>query len=441
VSLHVGDRSPPAPADGATPDRAAALRQPAYLLLLLAGIALEVFSGNSQYLGFPIGPDRLCLAAALLLLALDPVALPEARLRARPLHLAMLLLLAWATLSAVAAGSLVSRAGLYGLLDRLGALPFLLFALAPALFGTTRRRNLLLAVLVGLGLYLGVTAVLEGTGANALVFPRYITDPALGLHYGRARGPFLEAVANGLVLALCGVAAGMGLALWRSRWSRAAAGTCLALCGVGVLLSLTRAVWLGAVCATVAVLVAVPRLRRWLVPALALGLVAVVALLLVVPGLSDKANARTADSRSEDDRRNANATAFRVIAEHPLTGVGWEAFAGAERDYLRQADTYPVTNTGIAVHNVPLSHAAELGLPAGLLWVAVLLVAVGRPLLRRSPSHEGQVWRAGLLAVAVIFLVVADLGPLGYALPNLLLWLFAGIAQPDDVARHVEATG
>ena len=411
-------------------------RLPAYVVLLVGGVVLEAFSGNSGYLGFPIGPDRIAMAIGLLLLVLDPVALPGARLRARPLHLAMAIIVLWAALSAIDAGTFTDVAGFYGIVDRLGALPFLLFAFAPAIFGTPRRRSVLLAALVGLGLYLGATAVFEGVGATPLIVPRYISDSSLGLHYGRARGPFLEAVADGLALGMCGIAAGMGLALWRSRHVRSACWICLAVCSAGIVFTLTRAVWIGTIVALVTIFASVPRLRRWLIPAAVFGAVATVALLAVVPGLSQRAAGRAGDSRSADDRQNANATALHVLVDRPLIGVGWNAFPSRERDYLRQADHYPVTATGIAVHNVPLSHAAELGLPAALLWTGVFAVAVGAPLLRRAPTREGQVWRAGLLATALLFLVVASLGPLGYALPNLLLWLFAGVAQPERLARR-----
>ena len=45
----------------------------------------------------------------------------------------------------------------------------------------------------------------------------------------------------------------------------------------------------------------------------------------------------------------------------------------------------------------------------------------------QDPGHRP--WRLGLLAVAVMWLVVASFGPLSYAFANTVLWLFAGIAE------------
>ena len=53
--------------------------------------------------------------------------------------------------------------------------------------------------LVAVGAYLGITAFLQEVNLDQLVFPAYITDPSVGIHADRARGPFVEAAANGLV--------------------------------------------------------------------------------------------------------------------------------------------------------------------------------------------------------------------------------------------------
>jgi O-antigen ligase len=420
----------PVAAPTSTADEAAAGTRrdlPVYLLLILTGIALQVFSGNSDRLGFPIGPDRLCLGLGLVLLLLDPAAWRTGRLRVAPVHLVLFFLLAYATLNALAAGTLRDSTGFYGLVDRFGAMPFLMFFLAPLLFGTPHRRNLLLITLTGLGVYLGLTAVLEGLGLDALVWPGYINDPFIGSHFGRARGPFLEAVANGLVMVICGIAAGMGLALWRSRSAKAVAVLTMLLCAAGSVFTLTRAVWLAALVAPVLAFAVVPRLRRWALPALAAGAAGVLLLLLLVPSLSQSAGDRLGERRSADDRRNANAAAVRALAVHPVTGIGWSTFESVQRDWVRQAEDYPITSTGIGVHNVPLSHATELGVPAAVVWTATLATVVLLPLRRRGPTRELQVWQVGLLCTAAAFGCVAMLGPLSYALPNLLLWLFAGI--------------
>ena len=52
---------------------------------------------------------------------------------------------------------------------------------------------------------------------DALVFPKYILDPNYGIHVARGRGPFVDAVANGLALYTCSVMCAIAVASWRSR--------------------------------------------------------------------------------------------------------------------------------------------------------------------------------------------------------------------------------
>jgi hypothetical protein len=53
-----------------------------------------------------------------------------------------------------------------------------------------------------LGVYLGLTAIAEKKGWRALVFPRYIMDPAYEESLGRGRGPLLNPIGNGLFLTI-----------------------------------------------------------------------------------------------------------------------------------------------------------------------------------------------------------------------------------------------
>ena len=409
------------------------LRRASAALVLSVAVALQCFSGYSHHLGFPIGPDRVCLVLGLGMLARER---HRARAAGREVpdvpwglvHLVLAMVVGWAVVSAVFAHTFQSSVGFYALLDRLGVVPFVLFTLAPVAFPTERERKVLLTTLVCLGLYLGVVAFAEIVHLNALVWPRYILNPNLGIHVGRARGPFLEAVANGLAMFECGIAAAIAFGKWRTRAARAVAAAVILLCGAGILFTLTRAVWLAALAAPVAMVTYRP-LRRLLLPAMVVGAVGFVVALAFVPGLSSQVHRRTNDVSPVWDRYNTDAAAVRIVVAHPLTGVGWERFVAVSDDWIRQAGSYPLTGTGIEVHNVLLSHAAELGLPAAMLWLIALALAVGPGVLRRSP-RELAPWSVGLLAVSVNWALVAAFGPLSYALPNSLLWLWAGLTRP-----------
>lgn len=412
-------------------------RQPVHLYLILAGIVFNMFSGNSRYIGLPIGLDRICFALGITLLVLDRRAWSGLRLLLRPVHMLILATLAVTVWSAWAHDTLFESYGFYALLDRL-AVPYLFFALAPVIFSTPRRRDLLLRTLVLMGLYLGVTAVLEMAGAPSLIFPRYITDPSLGLQVGRARGPFLESVANGLVLSACGFAAGLAATRWAGGW-RVAAYVSAVLCALGCLLTLTRSIWLGAAIGVLLVCAADARLRKAL-PVLAIaGIIGVLGALAVIPGLRDSVDSRAGNERSVYDRQNTNAAALRIVDRFPLEGVGWVRFRLVASEYVRQAPDYPITNINLEVHNVPLGRAAELGLPGALAWLGSLVAGPGAAAVRRRGlGTELAGWRLVLIGTGTAWVAAAMLTPLPYALPNLLLWLLGGIvAAPHLLDRQL----
>ncbi len=425
----------PTPAAARVPvtalDPASAGRPPAYVVVFLVMILADTTSGYSRLLGFPLPPQRLLLALGIVLLALDRRPWRRLRLRLRPVHVAAAVLLGWVLWSASGAGTLSTSLGFYAFLDRL-AVPMGAFTFGPVVFATRRDRQLLLKVLTVLGLYLGVTAVLEFFGPHALVFPRYIVDPGVGIQYGRARGPFAESEADGLAMTACGFAG--GLLAWQSvRWRRAGV-ACAAACLLGVFLTLTRANWVGAGAAVLLAFVAVRPLRRWLAVLVPATLVSGVALLSFIPSLALAVTDRTKTQRSVLDRYNTDNAALRIIDQHPLSGVGWERFIVVGSDYVRQASTYPITNVGIETHNVFLGRAAELGLPAAIVFVLAVALGPLRAVLR-PVRGEFAGWRVVSLGVVLSWFVCAMLSPLTYSTPNLLFWLIPGVTLMPYLTR------
>ena len=397
-----------------------------------AGIALSIFSGHSDRLGFPIGPDRLLIAAGLLGVALEGLRDVEGRARRPPIrietaHWLLFAALLWAVGSAWWAGTLTQSSGFFALLDRFGLMPFLVFLVAPVAFRTDHQRVILLGTLIVTGAYLGLTAFFEGVGLDALVFPQYILDPSVGLHAERVRGPFAQAVAMGLGLFLCGAAAAMGTARWRARpWVRAGCVAVAALCALGMLLTVTRAIWLGGLLAAVVVVCATPHLWRF-VPAGAVMVGLLIAgALAFVPGLEANAKERSGDEAPVWVRENTNRAALAIVVDRPLFGVGWERFTDRSPQWFQQDDDIPLTGAGEGVHNVFLANASELGLPGTFLWLAGAALAIGGGLMRRVRT-ELWPWKVFLLAATTMIVVAGSVGPLPYAFPLLVLWTLAGL--------------
>jgi O-antigen ligase len=401
-------------------------------------LAMSVFSSHSGDAGLPFPPDRALLALTLLSLVIRGVREQEqARLPFDVVHWLMLAMVAYILISAAWGHTLTQHTALFHLIDRVGLIPFLFYYLAPRLFATERQRNILLGTLVVTGAYIGLTAWFETFHLRGLVFPKYILDESVGINTGegRARGPFAEAVANGLSIYGCACASVIAFTRWKSDWRWIALGVA-GICVVGSVFALTRAVWIGTAFGTIVALLVARETRRY-VPALVTAMaLAVVALFALSPQLRGDAEARKANSYPVWARLNSNAAAVRMVNAQPLFGYGWLRFPIDGPDYFRQAPRYPLTGTNIEVHNIYLGYAVELGLVGTLLYVLTFGLAVGRAVLRRVPD-ELRGWTFAYLAFALAYVVVANFGPVAYAFPNTLVWLLAGVitALPLATAR------
>ena len=395
--------------------------------VLTAGVVLTPFAGNWQQLGIPgiLAPDRILIATTIVIVIFRAaIGRGEPLPRPRLVHYVLALAVLWAICSALVAHTLSERAAVLKIVEAYGLFPFLIFYLAPVIYTTERRRQMLLTALVALGAYLGLTVLFEMAGPHALVWPKYIMDPNYGIHFGRGRGPFADAVANGFGLYVCAVAACIAASGWRGA-ARVAACAVALLCFTGTLLTLERSVWVGAAVSTVVTLLAFARLRRIALPVIVSGVVAVVLALLLVPGLSAKVQSRASDQGPVWDRQNLTVAALNMISARPLLGFGWDRFQADSAPYFRQSLNYPLTATSIDIHNYFLSYAVELGLIGLLLWLTGLLMGAFGALATRAPP-EFEPWRMAFLAIAVCYLVVANSVP-PTVFQNEAFWLWAGV--------------
>ena len=85
--------------------------------------------------------------------------------------------------------------------------PLLLFHAASLVFTDQNSIRMLEMFCLAALLYLSMTSIFFLLGADSLIFPRFILDAAIGIHADRARGPFLQAVANGVSLNILGLIA------------------------------------------------------------------------------------------------------------------------------------------------------------------------------------------------------------------------------------------
>ncbi len=262
--------------------------------------------------------------------------------------------------------------------------------------------------------------------------------------YGLTQHPNL--LAGILVVAALTAA---GLALGTRGRGRALA---VALAGAnfgGLLLTFSRAAWLAVAVggATLAALL----LRRPARPQIswrgAAGLVVLLALIgtifiatqwpLLLPrfGLTWEG----VEVRSNDERAGLEGSAWTLIAENPVLGVGYGNFAVAL--WLRQPPAlaaYPIYQP---VHRAPLLATAELGIGGGLLWLALsagpwLAMWRGR---HHWPAAQAPVGGAAAAAAALAALTVVswfDFYPWFSPQGRLLSWIGWGLWAQTLLRPH-----
>ncbi len=303
--------------------------------------------------------------------------------------------------------------------------PFVLFHLAELVFTNEHRfRQFELFGLIVLA-YLSFTAIAFLSGAHSLIFPRFILDVSLGFHADRARGPLLQAVANGVSLNILGLLALHAYLRGRLRGLKIA--VLLASVPVAILATMTRAVWLSfAVTVVVMVFLSHSRALRW--ACVGLALLAAGGVIVVLN--SHELRAALCDRLSErgpvDYRAAVYAGGWDMFLERPLTGWGFHQMpaelprhvSGYEENVL-----YP--------HNTYLEVLVELGVVGlGLyVWLMWEMWRLGRGAIPKAEqngfldSHFHRMWPV-LLAV---YWVNAAVVVMSYQFVNALLFTMAGM--------------
>jgi putative inorganic carbon (hco3(-)) transporter len=265
----------------------------------------------------------------------------------------------------------------WGLVANKFIVPFALLHVAILVFrSAAARRHFEIFVILALA-YLAFTAVAFLVDARALIFPKFILDESLGIHFDRARGPFLQAVANGVSLNILGI-----LAIVLARNHRKVVLLVWLALPLAILATMTRAVWIAFAFSVTAVGFRMGERRvRWA----CLGLVCIGLLLIAFHGassdsLKNAVSDRTEDRASVDVRMAVYEAGWAMFKERPL--AGWTA-GGMYAELARRMEGYHLS--AFYVHNTYLSLLIEFGIP-GLVLYAILIFNLFR--LSRAPTRD-----------------------------------------------------
>lgn len=319
--------------------------------------------------------------------------------------------------------------------------PFALFHLAVLVFRDERQlRQFEIFALIVLA-YLCFTSIAFLVGARSLIFPRFILDESLGYHADRARGPLLQAVANGVSLNLLGVLALHALLRGRLRGLKAA--VLLASLPVAILATMTRAVWLS-FAASVGFLIFRSRNRRLRLICVVVAIAGALGLLIAM-SFNDQRRAltdRLQESGPLEFRQAVYTGGWQMFLEKPFTGWGVNQMPTELAKHVsgyKEKELYP--------HNTYLEILVEHGIfgLALYVWLMWEIYRLGRG---RVPQAErngllNQQFHAMWPVLLGIYWVNANLVVMNYQFVNGLLFTMAGMlaaqqrraAGADEEAR------
>jgi putative inorganic carbon (hco3(-)) transporter len=216
-------------------------------------------------------------------------------------------------------------------------------------------------------------------------------------------------------------------------WERIFCAGCLCLTLVAVILGASRGGFLGLMAAFLFVVWHSRQPLRNL--ALAGALVPLILALPIAP-VQRLLHPAHYDDVAQETRLSVWQAGLRMIESHPLIGIGLGNFKPQVERYEPEG-----TNVQLIAHNAFVEIAAEMGLPALLIFLGILFssyLTLGQVRVRAFRAKLPFIWQAalslqaGLLGCAVaIFFVSAQY--------QKLLWLvvFLSICMPG-IARHSE---
>jgi len=273
--------------------------------------------------------------------------------------------------------------------------------------------------------YLVFVSIAFLVGMKAVIFPRFILDETLGIHSDRARGPFLQAVANGVTLNMLGLIALN--AFRRGRLRGWVAGVLLVAMPVAILATLTRAVWISFALSVLALLFfgKSRRLRGACVGLVIAGVLGLGAALTL--GMAGTLHDRTEERGPVEIRIGVYKAGWKMFTERPLSGWGINQMPA---ELAKRMTDYHLNV--FWVHNTYLEILVEHGV-AGLAlyaWIVWELFRVGR---RRAgvgglrESFLDEKFRVVWPLILGAYLINATFVVMNYQFVNGLLFAMAGM--------------
>ena len=279
--------------------------------------------------------------------------------------------------------------------------------------------------------YLCAIAILFTAGATDFIFPRYILDEGLGIHADRARGPFLQAVANGLAMNMLGLLALDSFR--RHRLPKILALLLLTALPLAIIATKTRAVWLSFAASVLWLMLFSPsRCLRRTCLCLVLGGILGLTALLSFGDSHLSLRERLEETGPVTFRMAVYQAGWEMFLQKPISG--WGSLAMQTELSNRITDFH---QEQFFFHNTYLEILVQYGVVglAFYTWVVVDLFRVGRN-RPGVPSPAGNFpdaqFRSLWPLIVVVYLVNACFVVMNYQFVNGLLFTLAGILAAQN---------
>ncbi len=391
-------------------------------ILYLAAMTVFLFRPPDL---FSFYADRIALAALIFFIALRTLMLRNKIPFFPGISLPMLGLMALAIFRALRDPF---DAQVWSIVASKFIVPFALFHIAVLVFrDSAERKHFEIYTFLALA-YLVFIAIAFLINCRSLIFPRFILDESLGFHPERARGPFLQPVANGVSLNILGILL-ISCSLHRNTIVRS---LCLIL-PLAILATMTRAVWIafGASIIVLGYRMVERRLQFVGVVLATAGLLAGLAIGVSSSSLTAALSNRAEESGPVDARLAVYEAGWSMFKEKPFNG--WPA-SGMYTELARRMNGYHLH--AYYVHNTYLALLVEFGIP-GLIIYVLLFFNLFRLSWRGPPNECSSVasLRNVWPIVLCVYLFNAFFVDMAYQFVIGLVFTVAGMLCASEEAR------
>ncbi len=309
--------------------------------------------------------------------------------------------------------------------------PFSMFYMSQSIYDNREKIEGLIKFMIIVGIYLSFTSICEHFSIASLVFPKYIMNPGIGIHFGRARGPFAQAAVNGTMLGFALSSSFYFLLnpVRKNLWI-ACSLVLLALLPLAILFTYTRAAWMGGLLVFIMVLFFAIKERK--ITYIIILVILCLAGVIVAPFILTEDTVVTAFERLYEyspvrDRFYLYTISFNMFLDHPFFGIGFNRFSSAQQAYYKDVDSAWFRYVGLDSHNTFTTILAEVGITGALLILFIYLSILSRSMKVYKRVREARGLVVMFWGYAIVYIVNSMFIEMRYAeIVNTLFFILAG---------------